>query len=142
MTVESWLRAAIENIPVEDNILEWALSTSVDVGLKLVSLNDDYYEVQTDEELYKSLRYALSTLYYYASGQNGGSSRTEKVGDISASASSWTLDWGKRSLWLRRADKIRADLGFPAEDSAAEQGGMFDAGSLQKPMPRFRRRWN
>lgn len=135
MTVENWLRAAIENIPVEDNILEWALSTSVDAGLKLVSLDDDYYEIRADEELNKSLQYALSTLYYFASGQNGGSSRTEKVGDVSASVSAWTLDWSKRDLWIRKANAIRKNLGFEPEVETSEQGGMFDATHLRNTKP-------
>lgn len=142
MTVREWLRAAIENIPVEENILEWAMSTSVEVGLKLVSLDADYYEVLADEELNRSLRYALSSLYYYASGQNGGSSRHEQVGDISVTVSSWTLDWTKRNLWLRKADAIRKALGFDPEGTTTEQGGMFDASNLRNRPPRRRRSWN
>lgn len=142
MTVENWLRAAIENIPVEDNILEWALSTSVDAGFRLVSLDEDFYEVQADEESYRSLRYALSTLYYFASAQNGGSSRTEKVGDMSVSVAAWTLDWSKRNLWIRKADAIRKTLGFEPEEQTAEEGGAFDASNLRKRNRKPMRRWN
>lgn len=149
MTVENWLRAAIENIPVEENILEWALSTSVDAGFRLVSLSEDFYEVQADEESYRSLRYALSTLYYFASGQNGGSSRTEKVGDVSVSVAAWTLDWSKRNLWIRKADTIRKDLGFEPEEQTSGESGMFDANDpslgLRNCYPQYfkpTRRWN
>ena len=142
MTVEEWLRYAIDNIPVEKNILNGVLSSSVDVGLKLVPLDADYYEILADEELNRSLRYALSSLYYYASGQNGGASRHEQVGDISVSVSSWTLDWSKRNLWLRKADTIRKLLGFETEGMTMEQGGVFDASGLRKPSPKRRRIWN
>ncbi len=130
MTVEEWLRAKTDNIPIGSNILEAVLLDSIDVGLPCVSLGDDLYEVRSDEDMYRSLRYALSSLYYYASGLSGGSARTEKMGDVSVSVSEWNLDWSLRNRWWRLADKIRRELGFEPEEEQ-EDSGMFDATNMR-----------
>lgn len=149
MTVEEHLRAEIKNIPIESNILENALAESYKKGFRLISLDDDYYEVIGDKVLSDSLDYALSCLLYTASGESGWSSRSEQVGDVKASVSSGTIDWDIRNQWIKKANAIREALGFEPEEVESEQGGLFDANDpslgLRNRYPQYFKptwRWN
>lgn len=133
MTVEEYLRAKLGGFPVDINVLSLAVLSPTEVGLTPLSLTDDVAEILADEDLSKSLKYALSTLYYSASGYFTGMKQSEQVGDVRASISSFTIDWGNRYLWHRLANKLREELGFePEEDLMEANGTMFDATSLAR----------
>lgn len=133
MTVEEYLRAKLGGFPVDSNVLSLAVLSPMEVGLKPISLSDEVEDLWADEELSKSLKYALSTLYYSASSYFSGSKQSEQVGDVRASVSSFSIDWGNRSLWHRLANKLREELGFDPEEELGEATGtMFDATPLTR----------
>lgn len=133
MTVEMYLRAKLGSFPVAYGVLELAVLSPSEVGLPQISLLDNVEDLWADEQLSKSLKYALSTLYYSASCYFSGSSQSEQVGDVRASISNFTIDWGNRYLWHRLANKLRMELGFEPEEELVEASGtMFDATPLSR----------
>lgn len=133
MTVEAYLRAKLGGFPVNDNVLELAVLSVQEVGLTPISLTDDVNDIWNDEEKAKSLKYALSTLYYSASGYFSGMKQSEQVGDVRASISSFDISYGNRELWHRLADKLREELGFEPEAELVSEGcTLFDATDLRR----------
>lgn len=137
MTVEKYLVSKIPGYPVTmlDGVLDDAAFSPCLATPPLLALNlsDDIAEHKDDAEWMKSLRYALSTLYYSISGVFSGGSRSEQVGDVHASLSGFIITQSDREYYRSLGDKLRKELGYEPEEQAQEQGGMFDATSLRTP---------
>lgn len=137
MTVEEYLVAKIPGYPVTalDGVLEDAAFSPclATPPLLALDLGDDIAEHKDDTEWMRSLRYALSTLYYSISGVFSGGSRSEQVGDVHASLSGFIVTQSDREYYRSLGDKLRKELGYEPEEIAQEQGGMFDATSLRTP---------
>lgn len=131
------MRAKLGGFPVDDNVLEMAILSAVEVGLPPISLTDDVADILADEEKTRSLKYSLSTLYYSASGYFSGMKQSEQVGDVRVSVSSFEISYSNRELWHRLADRLREELGFETEDALESSGGeLFDASHLRNPSRR------
>ena len=133
MTVERYLRAKLGGFPVGNDVLTLAVLSVQEVGLVPIALTDDVADIWADEEKTKSLKYALSTLYYSASGYFSGMKQSEQVGDVRASVSSFEISYGNREYWHNLANKLREELGFePEEDFASEGSTIIDATELRR----------
>lgn len=140
MTVEAYLRARVPGYPFEVAVLEDAALSPVfakPVRFRALSIKDDVEDNVDDEDFYKSLRYATSTLYYSAAGVFSGGSRSEQVGDVRASLSGFTITQSDREYYRKMGDKLRGELGCEVEQDVTEQGCMFDATNLRRST-----RWN
>lgn len=140
MTVEEYLRAKLGGFPIDDNVLEMAILSAVEVGLTPISLTDNVEDILADEERTKSLKYSLSTLYYSASGYFTGMKQSEQVGDVRVSVSSFNISYANINHWRSLADKLRQELGFETEDVIASEAEMFDATYLRNPSRNCHRR--
>lgn len=135
MTVEAYLRARVPGYPFEMPTLEDAVASPIfakPVALNALSLKDTIEDNASDENWVKSLKYATSTLYYSIAGVFSGGSRSEQVGDIRTSQSGFVITKSDRDYYRGLGDKIRKQIGAELEESATEQGGMFDAAYLSK----------
>ena len=144
MTVEKYLVSKIPGYPVTmlDGVLEGAAFSPALAAppLRALDLSDDIADFMGDEEWMRSLKYALSTLYYSVSGVFSGGSRSEQVGDVHASLSGFVVTQSDREYYRSLGDKLRKELGYEPEEVVQEQGGMFDATSLRTP--NRPRRWS
>lgn len=133
MTVEAYFKGAMRGFPIDIETMEFAAFSPTEVGLKPLSLSDDVDELMKDEELSKSLKYALSTLYYSASSYFTGYSQSEQVGDVRASISNFTIDFSYARRWWMLANRLRKELGFEPEEELTESSAtMFDATPLAR----------
>lgn len=135
MTVEAYLRARVPGYPFELPVLEDAAISPIfakPVALKALSLKDTIEDHASDEDWVKALKYATSTLYYSIAGVFSGGSRTEQVGDIRTSQSGFVITKSDRDYYRSQGDELRKQIGADVEESATEQGGMFDATYLTK----------
>lgn len=142
MTVEAYLRARIPGYPFDVETLEDAALSprfAEPDAMQAISITDIIEEHADDEQWVRSLKYATSTLFYSAAGIFSGGSRSESVGDISASMSGFIITESDREYYRTRGDKIRQSLGVEIEESTTEQGGMFDAAAKRTRKPK--RRW-
>lgn len=139
MTVEEYLRAKLGGFPIDDNVLEMAILSAVEVGLMPISLTDDVESILADEEKTKSLKYSLSTLYYSASGYFTGMKQSEQVGDVRVSVSSFNISYASINRWRELADRLREELGFETDPEVTTSNAeMFDASYLRLPSARCR----
>ncbi len=143
MTVEEHLRGEIPGYPFEEYVLKKAALSPIfakPTALKAIALEDVVEDNADDEDFVKSLVYATSTLYYSAAGAFSGGSRSEQVGDVHASISGFIITQADRAYYRQMGDKLRGDIGAEIEETAQEQGGMFDATDLRNP--KQTRRWH
>lgn len=136
MTVREHFEAAIPGYPVQS--LEAVLKSAAfspalaTPPLTALDLDDDIAEHLSDEVWMKSLKYALSTLYYSMSGVFSGGSRSEQVGDVRASLSGFIITQADREYYRAMGDKLRKEAGYEPEEPVQETGGMFDASYLRR----------
>lgn len=100
--------------------------------LMALDLGDDIAEHLDDDVWMKSLKYALSTLYYSMSGVFSGGSRSEQVGDVKASLSGFIITQADREYYRSMGDKLRKEAGYEPEEPVQDTGGMFDASYLRR----------
>ena len=136
MKVSKWLSGQISGYPIESlgSVLESAAFSPVLASPALIPLNldDDISDHLEDAVWMKSLKYALSSLYYSMSGVFSGGSRSEQVGDVRASLSGFTITQSDREYYRSLADKIRGEIGYKTEEVSPDSGGMFDASPLRR----------
>ena len=144
MTVEEWLRAQID-YPFRDEVLvnaAFSPALAEPVRLRALSLDELIDDNIDDEFFIRSLKYALSTLYYSAAGMFSGGSRSEQVGDIRASMSGYVITQRDRDHFRKTGDKLRVAVGAAVEEVQPDSGGMFDASNLRKRLPKCGRTWS
>lgn len=136
MTVREHFEAAIPGYPVQSlgavlksSAFSPALATP---PLMALDLDDDIADHLDDDVWMKSLKYALSTLYYSMSGVFSGGSRSEQVGDVKASLSGFIITQADREYYRSMGDKLRGEIGYEVEDTKQDTGGMFDASYLRR----------
>lgn len=135
MTVEEKLRATIPGYPFEMVVLKNAAISPIfakPTPLRAINLDDEIEDNADDDDWVRSLKYALSTLYYSASGVFSGGSRSEQVGDVRTSLSGFIVTQADRDDWRTRARRLRGEIGCEEEEDVTEQGGMFDASYLRR----------
>ena len=143
MTVEAYLRAQVPGYPFDIEVLENAAMSPIFAkpeALRPISINDEILDHAGEEDWVKALKYATSTLFYSAAGMFSGGSRSEQVGDVHASQSGFIITQADREYYRNMGDKLREEIGYEPEESAQEQGGMFDASELRTASTP--RRWN
>ena len=137
------MRAKVPGYPFDIEVLENAAMSPIFAkpeALRPISMNDEILDHAGEEDWVKALKYATSTLFYSAAGMFSGGSRSEQVGDVHASQSGFIITQADREYYRNMGDKLREEIGYEPEESAQEQGGMFDATELRtagRP-----KRWN
>ena len=136
MKVSEYLEQAVPGYPVQSlgSVMKGAAFSPVLASPALIPLNldDDISDHLEDAVWMKSLKYALSSLYYSMSGVFSGGSRSEQVGDVRASLSGFTITQSDREYYRSLADKIRGEIGYKTEEVSPDSGGMFDASPLRR----------
>lgn len=136
MKVSEYFEAAVPGYPVQSlgSVMKSAAFSPVLASPALIPLNldDDISDHLEDAVWMKSLKYALSSLYYSMSGVFSGGSRSEQVGDVRASLSGFTITQSDREYYRSLADKIRGEIGYKTEEVSSDSGGMFDASPLRR----------
>ena len=143
MTVEAYLRAQVPGYPFDIEVLENAAMSPIFAkpeALQPISIDDEILDHAGEEGWVKALKYATSTLFYSAAGMFSGGSRSEQVGDVHASQSGFIITQADREYYRNMGDKLREEIGYEPEESAQEQGGMFDATELRTASSP--KRWN
>jgi hypothetical protein len=134
MTVEAYLRAQVPGYPFDSNVVANAALSPIfakPTAFQALNLQDNIEDRATDADFLAALKYATSTLFYSASGVFSGGSRSEQIGDISASVSGFVITQSDRENYRAMADKLREEIGAEVEESVTEQGGMFDASEMR-----------
>lgn len=140
MTVEAYLRAKVAGYPVSIEVLQDAALSPVFAkpeSLDSLKLTDEIDDKAGDERYVRSLKYALSTLYYSLSGVFSGGSRSEQVGDVKVSMSGYIITQGDRNYYRSMGNRLRREIGSDIEEDTTEQGYAFDATNLKE-----REGWN
>ena len=136
MKVSEYFGQAVPGYPVQSlgSVMKGAAFSPVLASPALTPLNldDDISDHLEDAVWMKSLKYALSSLYYSMSGVFSGGSRSEQVGDVRASLSGFTITQSDRKLFIEKANEIRVKLGYKTEKVLYDSGGMFDASPLRR----------
>lgn len=136
MKVSEYFETAVPGYPVQSlgSVMKGAAFSPVLASPALIPLNldDDISDHLEDAVWMKSLKYALSSLYYSMSGVFSGGSRSEQVGDVRASLSGFTITQSDREYYRSLADKIRGEIGYKTEEVSPDSGGMFDASPLRR----------
>jgi hypothetical protein len=101
-------------------------------ALAAINLDDSVEDIAKDDELVKSLKYAISTIYYTVSGVFSGGSKTEQRADIKISISGYTVTQADREYYRSLADDLRDEIGCEKETDPDGDSGMFDATNLKK----------
>ena len=96
-----------------------------------VYLEDRVEDMYGDENMMKSLKYALSTLYYSMSASITGGTKSERRGNRQISIGGYPLTTKDREAFRSLGDRIREELGSEKEDEYSDEGGMFDAAYLR-----------
>lgn len=136
MKVREFFEAKIPGYPLKmlGSVIKGAAFSPALAEPRLLALDlDEDLADHLDDELWiKSLKYALSTLYYSMSGVFSGGSRTEQDGDVRASLSGFVITQSDRAHYRRLGDELREEIGYPIEKTSQDEGGMFDATSLRQ----------
>lgn len=139
MTVENWLKGQFQGIgtQIERSVLESAALSPIMAKptaiapIKLTDEVEDYIDDSVmDEAFARSLKYALSTLYYSMSAAITGGTKSEKRGNRSISIGGYPLTTKDREAFRALGDKLRGELGCEADEEVADRGGAFDATNL------------
>lgn len=136
MTVEQWLRGHFHGLgnQIEKNVLEVAAISPVGArpsSISPVYLEDRVEDMYGDENMMKSLKYALSTLYYSMSASITGGTKSERRGNRQISIGGYPLTTKDREAFRSLGDRIREELGADKEEEYSDEGGMFDAAYLR-----------
>ena len=136
MKVSEYFEQAVPGYPVQSlgSVMKGAAFSPVLASPALIPLNldDDISDHLEDAVWMKSLKYALSSLYYSMSGVFSGGSRSEQVGDVRASLSGFTITQSDREYYRSEANRIRGEIGYKVEDVSYDSSGMFDASPLRR----------
>ena len=136
MTVEQWLTGHFHSLgnQIEKNVLEVAtLSPIAEVPSSRppVYLEDRVEDIYTNDDTMRSLKYALSTLYYSMSASITGGTKSEKRGNRQISIGGYPLTTKDREAFRALGDRLRDELGAEKDSDISDDGGMFDASPLR-----------
>lgn len=131
MTVEDYLRSLVPGLDLQDNVIERAARSPIEVKLERLEIDDDIDDYDDDEEFQERLDYASSTIYYSVLGVFAGGGYSEQVGDVRASRGGYTITMADRARFKSMGDALRLKWGFEVEedDSTSE---MFDASYMAR----------
>ena len=136
MTVEQWLRGHFHGLgnQIEKNVLEVAAISPVGArpsSMSPVYLEDRVEDIYGNDDTMKSLKYALSTLYYSMSASITGGTKSEKRGNRQISIGGYPLTTKDREAFRALGDRLRDELGAEKDSDISDDGGMFDASQLR-----------
>ena len=132
MTVEEYLRSLVPGLDLQDNVVERAALSPVEVELDALEMSDDVdSSTLSDEEFRMRLDYASSTIYYSVLGVFAGGGYSEQVGDVRASRGGYTITMADRARFKAMGDELREKWGFevPDDESSSE---MYDATYMRR----------
>jgi hypothetical protein len=130
MTVETYLRAKIPGYPFTADVINAAAFSPLfakPTAFEALDPNAEINDIARDEELTRSLKYAISTLYYAVAGVFSGGTTSEQVGDVKVSVSGFEVTQSDRDYYRSLADSLRGELNCEQESNPTEDDGMFDA---------------
>ena len=105
MTVEEYLRSLVPGLDLQDNVVERAALSPVEVELDALEMSDDVDSITlSDEEFRMRLDYASSTIYYSVLGVFAGGGYSEQVGDVRASRGGYTITMADRARFKAMGD--------------------------------------
>ena len=136
MTVEQWLRGHFHGLgnQIEKNVLEVAALSPIGAlpsSMPPVYLEDRVEDIYGNDDTMKSLKYALSTLYYSMSASITGGTKSEKRGNRQISIGGYPLTTKDREAFRALGDRLRDELGVEKDSDISDDGGMFDASLLR-----------
>ena len=136
MTVEQWLRGHFHGLgnQIEKNVLEVAAISPMGArpsSMPPVYLEDSVEDIYTNDDTMRSLKYALSTLYYSMSASITGGTKSEKRGNRQISIGGYPLTTKDREAFRALGDRLRDELGAEKDSDISDGGGMFDASPLR-----------
>ena len=136
MTVEQWLRGHFHGLgnQIEKNVLEVAALSPIGAlpsSMPPVYLDDSVEDIYTNDVTMRSLKYALSTLYYSMSASITGGTKSEKRGNRQISIGGYPLTTKDREAFRALGDRLRDELGAEKDSDISDDGGMFDASQLR-----------
>ena len=136
MTVEQWLRGHFHGLgnQIEKNVLEVAALSPIGAlpsSMPPVYLEDRVEDIYTNDDTMRSLKYALSTLYYSMSASITGGTKSEKRGNRQISIGGYPLTTKDREAFRSLGDRLRDELGAEKDSDISDDGGMFDACPLR-----------
>lgn len=136
MTVEQWLRGHFHGLgnQIEKNVLEVAAISPMGArpsSIPPVYLDDSVEDIYTNDVTMRSLKYALSTLYYSMSASITGGTKSEKRGNRQISIGGYPLTTKDREAFRALGDRLRDELGAEKDSDISDDGGMFDASLLR-----------
>lgn len=136
MTVEQWLRGHFHGLgnQIEKNVLEVAALSPIGAlpsSMPPVYLDDSVEDIYTNDVTMRSLKYALSTLYYSMSASITGGTKSEKRGNRQISIGGYPLTTKDREAFRSLGDRLREELGAEKDSDISDDGGMFDASLLR-----------
>lgn len=125
MTVEEYLRSLVQGLDLDDNVLERAALSPIEVELNALSLTDTVdAETLAEDDFHKRLDYASSTIYYSVLGVFAGGGYSEQVGDVRASRGGYTITMADRARFKAMADRLRKKWGWDIETDTSEDDGV------------------
>lgn len=136
MTVEQWLRGHFHGLgnQIEKNVLEVSALSPIGAlpsSMPPVYLEDRVEDIYGNDDTIKSLKYALSTLYYSMSASITGGTKSEKRGNRQISIGGYPLTTKDREAFRALGDRLRDELGAEKDSDISDDGGMFDASHLR-----------
>ena len=136
MTVEQWLRGHFHGLgnQIEKNVLEVAALSPIGAlpsSMPPVYLEDRVEDIYGNDDTMRSLKYALSTLYYSMSASITGGTKSEKRGNRQISIGGYPLTTKDREAFRALGDRLRDELGAEKDSDISDEGGMFDASHLR-----------
>ena len=136
MTVEQWLRGHFHGLgnQIEKNVLEVAALSPIGAlpsSMPPVYLDDRVEDIYGNDDTMRSLKYALSTLYYSMSASITGGTKSEKRGNRQISIGGYPLTTKDREAFRALGDRLRDELGAEKDSDISDEGGMFDASHLR-----------
>lgn len=132
MTVEGYLRSLVQGLDLQDNVVERAALSPIEVGLEPVDLEEEVDASSLSEEEFRMrLDYASSTIYYSVLGVFAGGGYSEQVGDVRASRGGYTITMADRARFKGMGDALRQKWGFEVEEDESSSE-MYDATYLRQ----------
>ena len=131
MTVEEYLRSLVPGLDLQDNVVERAALSPIEVELEALETDEEVdADSLSEEDFRKRLDYASSTIYYSVLGVFAGGGYSEQVGDVRASRGGYTITMADRARFKAMGDALRLKWGFEVEDDESSSE-MYDASSLK-----------
>lgn len=127
MTVDGYLRSLVQGLDLQDNVVERAALSPIDVELDPLDLTAEVNATSlSDTDFHMRLDYASSTIFYAVLGVFAGGGYSEQVGDVRASRGGYTITMADRARFKAMGDDLRKKWGFDVVEDAASSE-IYDA---------------